>query len=336
MEGQAAQKAILNGIDVRKIEDYEFLQEPAAIRYCVGAMKSVDNAITQNAVEEGRQVVDDVMQTFSRRGMEVSRFVQGPVALDTHVTENASLEVVVALMDPDGSHADGPSDQLLACAREFRLGMEADLKESRWGAGVDCRGNLSISVEGEPLKRTVWVTPAVFNAYPEEEGVNGGAVYLYGKDSGSLLANNSLRHVRLINERDRVYFGNLKRVIRLVSNLVADMASYKRLIASRLSDQDIACIAYSMNQKLDVFPGNRVGLVEQVRAHFQLLCDCEVTRDRLLMLDSGKKLFDSEAKLAALEILRAEFWELASAVHQVLSPSSGIYKPKIILNKYVG
>lgn len=335
MEGAFANKAILNGVDVRKIEDFEFLQEPAVIRYCVGAMKALDVASTQLAVEEGRQVVDDLIRTFSRRGMELSKFVQGAVALDTHVNENAPIEVVVALMEPEGSQVQG-DDQLVACAREFRLGLEADLKASRWSAGVDCRGDFSISVEGEPLKRKVWVTPAVFYAYPEDEGGSGGTVFLYGKDSGSLSSNNTLRHVRLINERDRVYFGNLKRVIRLISNIIADMASYKRLIVSCLSDQDLACIAYNMNHKLDVFPRNRIGLVEQVRAHIQLLCDCEASRNRILLLGSGKKLFDSDAKLIALETLRTELWELASAVHHALSPNSGIYKPKTILNKYVG
>jgi hypothetical protein len=335
-KGAIAEEAILNGVDVRKVEDFERLQEPAAIRYCIGAMKSIDPGSTQRAIDEGRLVVEGLMRAFSHRGMDVSKFVQGAFALDTHVREDSHIEVVVALMGLEGSGRQVQDDRLLAGAREFRAGLEALLKDSAWGSGVDCRGCFSISVEGGNLKRQVWVTPAIFNELPESDAVNDGTMYLYEKGCDALLANNALRYIRLINERDRVYFGNLKRVIRLVGNLIADMEPCRRMEVSCLIEQDVASIAYRMNHKLDMFPGNIVGLIEQVRIHLQMLCDCDKSRNRVLLLDSGKQLFDCDAKVRALEVLHAEFCDLANAVHQVLSPSSGIHQPAVILNKHVG
>lgn len=143
-------------------------------------------------------------------------------------------------------------------------------------------------------------------------------------------------HIKKVNDKDLQYSGNLKKITRLMKNLVADMPVYKKSKAKRLSSYDITAIAYAMNEQLSCPSYMSLALVERLRTHLSLLLASEAIRDQVMVPDGSRKVFNEEVKLEALQILYSEVDDLAKAIYKGLRPLAlSHYDSSALTQKYV-
>ena len=142
-------------------------------------------------------------------------------------------------------------------------------------------------------------------------------------------------HIRLVNDRDALYQGNLKCVIRLMKNMIADMPDYKQRVAKKLTSYDLAAIAYHMDGALRLPSYMRLGLIEKTRTHLDMLLNSAIYRNNLDVPDGTRKIFNEPDKLNALDILTKECTDLAVSIYKELSSNYSQYDSSVILNKMV-
>ena len=227
---------------------------------------------------------------------------------------------------------------LLNIAKDVRSKSEAILPKNFPKAEVDCSGNKSIAIEGGSLQRKVDIVPAVWfdSIKYQKSGLESDrGIKVYNKLDHELILNYPFTHIKMINDRDRLYFGNLKCVIRLLKNMIADMPDYKKRVAKNLSSYDLAGIAFHMDQDLSMPTYMRLALIEKTRSHLSFLNSLKPYRDTLDVPDGSRKIFNSNEKVEALEILTKEITDLATSVYVELQPLGSTYDSSVILNKSV-
>lgn len=348
MDSFSANNAIKRGVDVRKVETFESLNEVDGVKYAIGAMAAVDLQSTKVSIDEGNRVADSVIKSLLNKGESVSKRLQGSVALDIHIKGHSDVDMLIVVTNPvdielpvvstNRYFPSTDSRNLVDIARDVRSKSERILPVNFPRAEVDCTGNKSIAIEGGSLKRKVDIVPAIWfdsTKYQRSGQESDRGVKIYHKTNHNLILNYPFTHIKLINDRDLQYSGNLKCVIRLLKNIIADMPDYKRKIAKKLSSYDLAAIAYHMDKNLNASQYMRLSLVEKTRSHLYLLNSLKIYRDTLDVPDGSRKIFDMDEKSDALEVLTSEITDLSTAIYKELSPYSTVYDSDVILNKSV-
>jgi len=198
--------------------------------------------------------------------------------------------------------------------------------------------NKSIALNGGSLARKVDIVPAIwFDSikYQKSWKEHDRGIKIYHKEDHEFILNYPFSHIKYVNDRDSLYSGNLKCVVRLMKNMVADMPDYKKIVAKRLSSYDLAAIGYHMNRDLELPTYMRLGLVEKTRSHLSLLLESREYRASLYVPDGSRKIFDAEEKIDALSILAKECEDLASSIFKELKPFQFTYDPSVIVNRHV-
>lgn len=344
----AENNAIFDEIDLRKTEAFENLKESAGVRYTIGAMAAVDPKSTEISIDEGNRVADSLIKSLSYNGEIVTKKLQGSVALDIHIKGHSDVDMLIIEKNtinvetpeivPNGYTAATDQRDLIDIAKDIRIKSESILVNNFPKADIDISGNKSIALEGGSLKRKVDIVPAVWfdsinyqqSKFPHDRGVK-----IYHKRDYRLILNYPFSHIKMINDKDFQYSGNLKCVIRLLKNMIADMPDYKKSVTKKLSSYDLAAIAFHMNENLSAPKYMRLSLVEKTRAHLDLLNTNKMYRESLYVPDGSRKIFDNEDKTKALDILANEISDLALAIYKELSPLGLIYDSNIILDKAV-
>lgn len=348
MDSFSANNAIFRGDDVRKSESFENLNEVAGVKYAIGAMAPVDSKSTEVSINEGKRVADSLIKSLQAQGESVTYRLQGSVALDIHIKGHSDVDMLIVVetpvsvelpkVNPDRySPANDPRD-LVVIAKDVRAKSEKILPINFPKAIVNCTGNKSIALEGGSLQRKVDIVPAVwFDSikYQHSGQESDRGIKIYHTSDNCLLLNYPFTHIKIINDRDTIYTGNLKCVIRLLKNVIADMPDYKKRTAKNLSSYDLAAIAYHMDTSLDVPQYMRLSLVEKTRAHLDILNSLKAYRDTLYVPDGTRKIFDNDDKTAALKILTDEMTYLSTAIYKDLKPYNEGYDSHVILNKSV-
>ncbi|MBK5344639.1 hypothetical protein JFU48_25040 [Pseudomonas sp. TH49] len=324
------------GFDGRIREDYELLGEPAGIKYLLGAMKPIDPVYTQKSIEQGEFVGGMIVQTLEELGQRVGFLLHGPLACDVHIKKLACSDVVLIgkLSSQQQRYEKEPYD-LMAFSTAFRLILEKVLRGMFFSQSLTFNEEGGAHFRDGKAARSTLIVPAVCYEEYSYSSKFGASVSLYDKNVSHLVFCNPQKLLKLIEARDALYFGNLRRVIRLLFNVVADMPIYKKTRLACLFRCELISIAYSMSVELDTFPGNSPGLLERVRAHLQFICDSDKFRESVVCLDGGRKIFSAHEKIVALEMLRAEFRDLSSAIYQEIAPGSVLYKPDVMFNTFI-
>lgn len=348
MDSYSANRAILTGQDVRKKEFFELLKESTGIKYAVGAMAAVDEAATKVSVREGDRVADSLIKSLTGAGESVTKRLQGSVALDIHIKGHSDVDMLIIVTNPVNielpqvtSNGYSPATDprsLLQIIRDVRTKSENILPTNFPKADVDCSNNKSICISGGSLSRDVDVVPALWFdtiQYQRSFQEHDRGVKIYHKGDDKLLLNFPFSHIKLINDRDAQYSGNLKCVIRLMKNMIADMPEYKKRIVKQLSSYDLAAIGYHMNSDLQAPYYMRLSLIEKTRAHLNLLLAAKDYRNSLFVPDKSRKIFDTEGKTEALSILSKEMDDLAFSIFKELRPFQGAYDSSTILTKSI-
>lgn len=348
MESFSANNAIQRGIDVRKSESFENLNEVAGVKYAIGAMSAVEPASTNVSIDEGNRVADSLIKSLLNSGESVTKRLQGSVALDIHIKGHSDVDMLIIVTNPvkielpkvNPNEYSPATDTrgLINIAKDVREKSERILPINFPKAEVDSSGNKSISLEGGSLRRKVDIVPAIWFdtiRYQRSGLESDRGIKIYHKADHEFYLNYPFTHIKMINDRDSLYSGNLKSVIRLLKNMIADMPDYKKRTAKNLSSYDLAAIAFHMNTELDVPSYMKLALVEKARSHLAFLNSAKTYRDTLDVPDGSRKIFNEESKTEALEILTNEISDLAKAIYEELKPFSHSYDANVILNKSV-
>lgn len=348
MDSYTANRAILTTQDVRKKEFFELLKESAGVKYAIGAMAAVDEAATKVSIREGDRVADSLTKSLGDAGESVTKRLQGSVALDVHIKGHSDVDMLIIVTNPVNielpqvmpngySPATDPRG-LLQIIRDVRIKSERILPANFPKADIDCSNNKSICVSGGSLARKVDVVPAIWFEtikYQSSFQEHDRGVKIYHKAENELLLNFPFTHIKLIHDRDMQYNGNLKSIIRLMKNMIADMPDYKKRVVKQLSSYDLAAIGYYMNENLQAPYYMKISLIEKTRAHLAFLLAAKEYRSSLFVPDQSRKIFDNDNKLEALSILSKEMDDLAVSIFKELRPLHGAYDASTILAKSV-
>lgn len=337
---------LLYGRDVRAPESFEQLKESASIKYTVGAMAPVDVKSTQVSISEGNRVADNLINCLANNQVSAIKRIQGSVALDIHIKGHSDVDMLIIegqLVDAEYPYitqytSSSDNRSVLDIVKDIRTKSEKILLSNFPKAEVDCSGSKSIALSGGSLKRKVDIVPAIWHdsrKYQMSSQEFDRGVKIYHKNDNSLILNHPFTHIRLVNSRDSAYNGNLKCVIRLMKNMIADMPDYKKKVVKRLSSYDLAAIGYHMEEKLNLPSYFRLGLVEKTKSYLEYLCMNKSYRESLLVPDSSRKIFDSSDKTEALEILTNDMKDLSISIFKDLKPFQQYYESSVILNKYI-
>jgi hypothetical protein len=348
LESLSDNSAINESSGYRVQESFEKLNESDGTKYAIGAMAPVDEKSTEISKREGDRVADSLIKSLKNRGESVAKKLQGSVALDIHIKGHSDVDMLIVVTNPVNIetprvHPNGylpPSDPrcLINIAKDVRNKSENILPINFPKVNVDCSGNKSIALNGGSLARKVDIVPAIwFDSikYQQSGNEDDRGIKIYHKGDHELILNYPFTHIKLVNDRDTNYSGNLKCVVRLMKNMVADMPDYKKIVAKRLSSYDLASIGYHMNRDLELATYLRLGLVEKTRSHLSLLLGAKEYRETLDVPDGSRKIFDKEEKIAALKIIANEFDDLANSIFKELKPFQSTYDPSVIINKRV-
>ncbi|WP_417215606.1 hypothetical protein [Alcanivorax sp.] len=333
--------------DYRIRESYEKLSESPGVRYAIGAMSAVDPQSTQVSINEGNRVSDTLISMLKTEGIGTTKKIQGSVALDIHIEGHSDVDMLIICEDTvlvqtpklDGSACyASDSRPMVEIVAEIRNKSEQKLTTRYYEAEVDCTSSKSISLVGGSLKRKVDIVPSCWyhtHDYQRSRQERDVGINIYHKKEHRLLGNFPFKHIARVNDKDAQYSGNLKKVIRLLKNLVADMPDYKKGKAKALTSYDLAGIAYHMDQRLNIPSYMSLALVEQTRDFLSFLNASEAYRNTLAVPDDTRKIFNEKAKNEALEIITKEVEDLAFSIFRELRPYSHVYDGSVIKSKAI-
>lgn len=334
--------------DFRSIEAHEKLHENSAIKYVIGAMAPVSYDSTRISKEEGERVATTLIDMLKTAGISAEMRMQGSVVLDIHIEGYSDVDMLILKTDiitvegPElaGTYYVDASDKRLMVdiIHELRILCETKLKSRYHAADVNINGNKSIALSGGSLRRKVDIVPACWHDthdYQRTKLEYFRAVKIYDKSKHELVQNKPFLHIKKVNERDLQYSGNLKKVTRLMKNVIADMPDEKKRKATALTSFDIAAIAYAMNEDLFCSQYLPLTLLANLRIFLLIIAYVDERREKLLVPDESRVIFNYPEKIDALKILYNEVSELAEAVEKALNPYQDKYDGSLLKNKQI-
>ena len=332
----------------RTTEVYEKLNEKAAIKYVIGSMAAVSQEYTKVSKDQGKEVASTLLYMLRISGINAEPRLQGSVALDIHIEGHSDVDMLIlksdvitfqnpALSRNYYSYSSG-TRSMVDIVKELRLESEAKLKSLYHAAEVNTSGAKSIALSGGDLRRKVDIVPSAWHDthdYQIKKLEHFRAVRIYDKDNHALIENKPFLHIKKVNDRDAQYNGNLKKVTRLMKNIIADMPDRKKSKAKSLTSYDIAAIAYSMNESLYCSQYLPLMLLENLRSYLLNILHDNYERNSLIVPDGSRNIFNTNEKVEALRILYNEVNELAESVHKSINPFKEKYDGGVLRNREV-
>ena len=336
------------GMDLRDTEDFETITESAGVKYAIGGMAPVSAGYTRLSIAEGKRVADSLTQSLLSQGEPTTSALQGSVALDIHIKGHSDVDMLILCRDtvrievprvnPSQYGPSQDSRDTVDIVKDIRSKSEKILPVNFWAADVDCNGSKSITISGGSLQRKVDIVPAIWyysRAYQSSLNDYERGVSVYDKNMHQLIVNYPFRHIKLINDKNALYGGNLKSAVRLMKNMIADMSDDKKKVAKNLSSFDLAAIAYHIDKDLSTPPYLKLGLVEKIRGYLSILIILNDYRNSLFVPDGTRKIFDNVNKFDALKILSDDFEDLANSIFKELRPYGSNYEASALLDRKV-
>ena len=152
-----------------KVEKFQQLAEPEAVKYAIGAMQAVDSEYTLKSYAEGNRVRDRLAEGLSTAGIPAVFDYQGSVPLDVHVRGNSDIDLLVlhdgfvtveAAAQAAYAYVDAPGKTPAEELADLRQECIAILERRFWGAKVDSSPSKAITLTGGSLQRAVDVIPS--------------------------------------------------------------------------------------------------------------------------------------------------------------------------------
>ena len=333
-EGYAALSSIY---DLRPDEEYERIKESNSVKYVIGAMAPVSAKSTKISIEEGERVANTLIGMLETNGINTEFRLQGSVALDIHIEGHSDVDMLILKRDvvevqrpilSSMNYSDSTDPRsMIDQVKEIRLESENKLTTRYHQAIVDCSNRKSISISGGSLARKVDIVPSCWHdthEYQRSRQQHDRIVKIYDKAEHKLIENRPFLHIKRVEDKDQHYAGNLKKLVRLMKNIVADMPDYKKSKAKKISSFDLTSIAYHMDEQLNCSVYLPFLLVERLRVWLENLKNNKALRDSLLVPDTTRAIFDNGDKNEALDILSIEVSDLVASIYKDIFPHDTI------------
>ncbi|MGR5478136.1 hypothetical protein ACPV5A_13125 [Vibrio chagasii] len=329
-------------------ESYESLKESAAIKYTIGAMMEVDPEYTKVSVRTGERVAETLTSLLSTDGKSVVYRMQGSVPLNIHIKGHSDVDMLI-INQPDilvqypkkqSSNYLPPTDKrpMEDVLKDLREQCEKRLTNRYPQVSVDCSNAKSIAMEGGSLQRKVDIVPACwFDTLEYQESwqeIHRG-VKIYHKKDHELIGNSPFKHIHLVNQKDAFYGGNLKKLVRLLKNLVADMPDGKKSVAKELSSFDLVSIVYIMNDLLICSEYTPLLLVDRLLTQLTALIENPLSAASVKVPDGSREIFDNEDKISALRIIHAEIESLRDSIYKDLTQGAMVFDSQKLVDKRI-
>lgn len=311
-----------------KVEKFQQLAEPEAVKYAIGAMQAVDSEYTLKSYAEGNRVRDRLAEGLSAAGIPAAFDYQGSVPLDVHVRGNSDIDLLVlhdgfvtvdAAAQAAYMYVDAPGKTPVEELADLRKECIAILERRFWGAKVDSSPSKAITLTGGSLQRAVDVIPSHWHDTLDWKRTGDKRhrdIFVFDSKAAQRMKNRPFMHIGLIEDKCISVRGGLRKCIRLMKNLRYDASK-----TIDLSSYDIAAIAWHMTDQELVVPfGVDLLLVERVREHLKLLLDLPAYRDVLLVPDGSRRIFDKPEKADALADLYKEVDQLSADLAREINP----------------
>lgn len=287
-------------------EVYRRIEDSEAVQYTVGAMQPVDPEYTKHTVEQGNRVRSQLSERLT--GKHEFEY-QGSVTTDTHIRARSDIDLLVIQTRWERMESPQvPTSPYLgdtkADMRALRNSVESALRAAFPVAVVDTTGSTALSISGGSLTRDVDVVPASWfntNAYAESRAKSDRGVEVFDKDRSNFIQNRPFLIARLIEERDQLTRGGLRRAIRLMKSLKYDSDG-----RATISSFNIVGIAYNIPPTTLVSPAPReLMILEACCAYCERLTSDPLLRAAIRVPDDQRGVFGdgqgaSAADLAAL------------------------------------
>ena len=329
-------------------ESYESLVESAPIKYTIGAMSQVDPEYTKISRREGERVADTLTGLLENDGKTVTSRMQGSVPLNIHIKGHSDVDMLMITMpvvlvqtpkSPKASYFPAsdsrPMEDIL---KELRLLCEERLTNKYPAVDVDCGNAKSIAMEGGSLQRKVDIVPACWFdsiAYQESQDEVDRGVEIYDKKNHKLIGNSPFKHMDLVEKKDAFYGGNLKKLVRLLKNLVADMPDAKNAQAKKLSSFDLVSIVYCMDDLLICSSYTPLLLVDRLLTKLDQFIESPILIESQKVPDESRVIFDNDSKITALGVIREEIQSLRDAIYSDLTGGSNFFDARRLSEKRI-
>ncbi len=293
-------------------EVYARIQQSEAVRYAIGAMQPVENVYTQNTIEQGGRIIE---QLRNRLHQACDYRYQGSVTNNTHIKARSDLDLLTIItrwwsLEPpqratDPYHGDPVQDLQL-----LRDDIITALKAAYPTATVKTTGSKSIPIEGGSLTRKIDVVPANWfdtNLYHQNKQEVYRGVQILDNSVPTRLRNTPFFHNALIEIKDGKTGGGMRKAARLMKSLKYDADLVD------LDSYDIVSIAYNIDDSLlFVGPGQDLTIFGNCLVYCEKLQSDATYRNSIYVPDTHRKVFEpGHATVEGLNQLTAELAKLS-------------------------
>lgn len=306
-------------------ENYEKRSQNKATKYAFGAMQQVDPTYTQNSIEQGERVKNQLKRNLDG-DIAVEFEYQGSVPLNVHIRGISDVDLLVLRTDActydpagprgqRGGYAGWHGESMVTLLTQLRNRGGSILRFAFPEATVDASGSKSIAIEGGSLSRKIDVVPSHWYDtidYQISGDRKDRAVCVLDASTKQTVANFPFLHMHHIQKKDNATMGGAKKAIRLLKTLRADS---ERSDSITLNSYDIASLVWHMDHSvLNVFQWQELSLIANLQSVFGSYISNKDALMRLRTPDNTRCIINSEDKFNALVILFLELITLSEAV----------------------
>jgi hypothetical protein len=290
-------------------------------------MQDVGPDYTRISLETAQRVGRQLNAGLVAAGFSVDFRLQGSVPLNVHIRGVSDVDLLNletgfltyathgrrSLAGGYGSPASRTSVSVLA---SLRSEAEKILKAQYPAATVDTTGGKAITISGGSLQRPVDVVPSHWfdtADYQISDQEHDRAVTILNKKVQETIDNLPFLHIKLINDRDELVGGSLRKAIRLCKNVKSDAEEEGTEIL--LPSFDIAATMYHANlAALSTGSVYELTILAETQRHLDALaCNHEFAKT-LKVPDGSRLIFDTPGKLTGLNRLSIEMDDLLREV----------------------
>ena len=292
------------------------IAESDSVKYVIGAMEPIEPEYTKNTYAQGERVRS---QLENRLRIECEYEYQGSVTNDTHIKARSDIDLLAVTKEfftleppqtPAFPYVGNPVDVLQSLRKDAVAVLTAAFPQ----ATVDDKGRRAISLSGGSLTRKIDVVPSNWwnsNKYAETGDKTFRGIQILDRDSKTRVKNTPFLHNALIDIKDRLTSGGLRKAARLMKSVKYDSDCV-------MSSYDIVAIAYNIDDAaLTVASGLELTILHACDVFCRQLVSDDARRASLYVPDGHRLVFggggatlDGLTQLAkelnalALEVLR--------------------------------
>lgn len=215
-----------------------------------------------------------------------------------------------------GRYAKPVTYDTLKALIQLRRDSEAILDVAFPAANVKKSGAKAINISGGSLRRPVDVVPSNWFDTAEYQSSSNEiyrGVHILNKEIPKRLLNTPFKHIHLINSRDDLCIGGLKKAIRLCKNVKADAETDGTKI--QLTSYDIGSLLWHANMNaLTVGIENELSILAEATRFLDYLVRNSNYAKALRVPDDSRFVLDAEEKVEGLLLLSLEMDDLSERV----------------------